>query len=54
MATRMAGFKAERGKKLIKKSEVVRNGKVDYKKLVVKVNELGDRLFKESRLLERF
>ena len=50
----MAGFPVSGRQKLINRAEVVgTNGKIDYNKLMRKVDELGERLYKEGRLLEK-
>jgi hypothetical protein len=50
----MASFTAPGRQKLINRAEVVgTNGNIDYNKLMRKVDKLGERLFKEARLLER-
>lgn len=50
----MASFTAPGRQKLINRADVVgTNGEIDYTKLMRKVDELGERLFKEARLLER-
>jgi len=50
----MAGFTANGRKNLIDRAEVIgKNGEIDYTKLVRKVDELGEHLFKEARLLEK-
>lgn len=49
----MAGFTDPGRQGLINQEEVIVNGEIDYSILVRKVDELGERLFKESRLLER-
>lgn len=49
----MASFSDPGRQNLIDRNEVVVNGEIDYNILVRKVDELGERLFKEARLLER-
>ncbi len=49
----MASFTDPGRQNLINRDEVVVNGEIDYSILVQKVDELGERLFKEARLLER-
>jgi len=50
----MASFTAAGRQKLINRADVVgTNGEIDYNKLMRKVDELGERLFKEARLLEK-
>jgi hypothetical protein len=50
----MASFTASGRKNLIKRTDIVgRNGEIDYSKLWRKVDQLGERLYKEIRLLEK-
>lgn len=50
----MASFTAPRMLKLIARKEIVgTDGEIDYNKLMRKVDEYGERLFKEARLFQR-
>lgn len=51
---RVAGFSAKGRRPLINREDVTEaDGKVNYLNLARKIDELGNRLIKEARLLER-
>jgi len=51
--SRIVGFSARGRQPLIDRKDVTENGKINYIILAQKVDELGHRLVKEARLLER-
>lgn len=50
---RVVGFTAKGRQPLIDRKEVTENGEINYLTLAKRVDELGNRLVKEARLLEK-